>query len=156
MYNVNNLDFLISKRYYEVEGLGNFYVFRKKDFVSRKIRNGRIWEPYLIYIFEKYIKKGTNIIDAGAHIGIHSLRFAKLCKPGKVYSFEVHPTTYKILKKNIKLNNLKNIKAYNVGLSDNKTKTKVRWISKKNIGQLYLDNNPIELPESKVLAGYEQ
>ena len=153
---MNHLDFLISKRYYEVKGLGSFYVFRKKDFVSRKIRNGKIWEPHLIYVFEKYIKKGTNVIDAGAHIGVYTIRFAKLCNPGKVYSFEVHPTTYKILIKNIELNNLKNTEAYNVGVNDIKTKIKVRWISKKNIGQLYLDNNPIELPELKVLTENEQ
>lgn len=63
------------------------------------------------------IAKG-NFIDAGANIGKFSVIVAKrLGKKGKVFSIEPHPENFKMLKKNIELNGLKNVVPINAACS---------------------------------------
>lgn len=66
-----------------------------------------------------YLKSGDTIIDIGANIGSLAILSAiKAGINGKVYAFEPHPTIYRYLKSNIKLNNLNNIHAYNFALGN--------------------------------------
>lgn len=75
-----------------------------------------IWE---IIIRKNYtpkgfeINKGDNIIDIGANIGIFSIWAGKKAKYGKVYSYEPFKPHYNRFCKNIKLNALENISAFN-------------------------------------------
>ena len=67
-------------------------------------------EPYLTSIAKEDIKEGDIVIDIGAHIGYYTLIFAKLVgETGKVFAFEPHPDNLALLKKNIEINNYKNI-----------------------------------------------
>jgi len=50
-----------------------------------------------------------NFIDVGANIGIYTLYAASLNKFEIIYAIEPMPSTYKLLKKNISLNNFQNI-----------------------------------------------
>lgn len=62
---------------------------------------------------------GGVFIDVGAHIGTHTIRVArKLGSRGKVIAFEPNPHNFSLLEKNIKLNNLKNIKTYPAACSN--------------------------------------
>jgi FkbM family methyltransferase len=61
------------------------------------------------------------VIDVGANVGISISFFSTLNFVKKVYAFEPFYLTYCKADQNIKLNNLKNVIIYNVGLS-NKTK----------------------------------
>lgn len=64
-----------------------------------------------------YVQAGDTIVDAGANVGIITLTAAhKTGLAGKVYAYEPHPETFTFLSRNIRLNNLKNVTAYNVGL----------------------------------------
>lgn len=59
------------------------------------------------------------VIDIGAHIGKHSIPMAKkLAGKGRVIAIEGSPINFKLLEKNIKLNKLKNLKAFNNLLFD--------------------------------------
>lgn len=58
------------------------------------------------------------MIDIGANIGFYSILLSN--KFMKIYSFEPNNRNFKVLKKNIETNNLKNIKIYNFGLGENK------------------------------------
>jgi FkbM family methyltransferase len=50
----------------------------------------------------------------GAHIGTHLLHVNDLVGPhGKIFCYEPHPTTFEILKANIRLNNMRNIELSN-------------------------------------------
>ena len=62
--------------------------------------------------------KIENILDLGANVGMFSLYFAKLCPNSIIHSFEPEPLTYQILKNNIEINNFKNIKINNFGISN--------------------------------------
>lgn len=73
----------------------------------------------------KFIKKDDVCIDAGANQGIYTIPFAKIAgSRGKVIAIEPMKYAQTIIKKNSKLNNLKNIKIFN-GVVSNKNKKEI-------------------------------
>jgi FkbM family methyltransferase len=64
------------------------------------------------------IQDGMIILDIGAHIGWHSVSFAKKFPTSEIYSFEPIPNTFSFLEKNIQHNAVKNIHVFNYGLSN--------------------------------------
>ena len=61
-------------------------------------------------IIREEIHEGDIVIDVGANIGYYTLIFAQLVgKTGKVIAFEPEPKNFKILKKNIEINNYDNV-----------------------------------------------
>jgi FkbM family methyltransferase len=95
--------------------------FLKNDkYIGHWVREKVIWEEYLTKFFHKYVKPGTNVIDVGAFIGLHSLYLTRRCVTAGnlVYAFEPQPVLYKILKENIKANALDTrIQAFPMALS---------------------------------------
>jgi len=55
-------------------------------------------------------------LDLGGNIGTFTCLAAKHCK--KVYSYEVEKENYKILKSNVKLNKLKNVEIFKLGVTE--------------------------------------
>jgi FkbM family methyltransferase len=53
------------------------------------------------------------IIDCGSHIGISVLYFKKIFPKSRIIAFEANPLTFKLLKKNITQNKLKQVDMYN-------------------------------------------
>ncbi|RUM57043.1 MAG: hypothetical protein DSY59_03385 [Persephonella sp.] len=81
----------------------------KDNWSKNPITWGRVETPEDKFI-KKIIKKGDIIFDVGAHWGGFTVLFGKLVgKTGKVYSFEPSSINFRYLKKNICINNLKNI-----------------------------------------------
>jgi len=67
-------------------------------------------EPEVTAFMAKYAK--GDILDIGAHVGVHSVALAHLVGPkGRVFAFEPTPTTFKLLKKNCR--SLKNVFLFN-------------------------------------------
>jgi len=75
------------------------------------------YEQSSFEFFKKYAKQGSTILDIGAHIGLYSVFFSKLTK-GKVYSFEPTPSTVKVLRKTIEINNCKNVSIIEAAISE--------------------------------------
>lgn len=73
-------------------------------------------ESYILNIMSKF--KPKIIFDVGANIGEWSDISSKLYTDATTYSFELAESTFKILEENTK--NMKNVKTFNVGLSDKK------------------------------------
>ena len=87
------------------------------------VKLGRGFESEEISYFEKNIKDGDIVIDAGANIGLYSIIASKLVgKSGEVHSFEPALETFNILEKNILINNLSNVKINKMGLGDKEGK----------------------------------
>lgn len=84
----------------------NFDYFEKNDF------------PMLINL----VSDNMLFFDIGANIGWVSLNIAKLKKGVRIYAFEPIPQTFEALKKNIKINQVSNIKTYKFGFSDENKK----------------------------------
>ncbi len=81
------------------------------------------YEIGMTKVLKNFIKKDWIICDIGAYIGYHTTLFSKLTgENGKIISVEPEPNNYKLLKKNIRLNNLNNVTTYSIAISDKKGK----------------------------------
>lgn len=68
---------------------------------------------------EQNIKPNTILIDAGAHIGLFTVRATRILgRKGTIVTIEPHPENYQLLLRNVALNSLKNVIPVNVALSD--------------------------------------
>ena len=63
------------------------------------------------------INRGETFVDVGSNVGYYSLLLAKNSPDSKIISIEAHPDNYEALKKNIKVNNFKNIISINKAIA---------------------------------------
>ncbi len=71
------------------------------------------WEPEVVYAITTAVKAGMKIADIGAHIGYYTLLLTRCAGPsGCVVSFEPSPANYALLKKNVELNCLPNVRLF--------------------------------------------
>lgn len=102
-----------------------------------------LWEDSSITLFYNLINKEdeVNIIDIGAGIGLYSL-YAKFLPKATFYSFEPTKETFRLLNDNLKLNNINNVKTFELALSNEKTE-KTLNICKAWYGLNTLGDNPL-------------
>ena len=95
---------------------GNYYLplFAYKDEVRNEIINNKIYQPKIIDIAKQYVKKNTIVLDIGANYGQMTILFSRLEKKIVVYSFEAQDFIFKLLKKNIEINNVNAKLFYNL------------------------------------------
>ena len=90
-------------------------VFGNKLFLSKKglaltVSHYGTYEELEAKIMEEKIEIGNIVVDVGANIGLHTLNMARIVgSTGQVFAFEPDPSNFEILKKNVKINNYKNI-----------------------------------------------
>jgi len=78
----------------------------------------RDYEPITLFVPQK----NWTIIDIGAHIGLYTLKAARLVGlHGKVIAIEPNPENYEILKLNMKINSLSNILPIRIAISNKNT-----------------------------------
>lgn len=112
----------------------------KKDYIYKKmLQNGRIWERKKVNKMMAHIKRGSCVIDVGAHIGSHSIQFSKCAK--KVFSFEPMVYNYKIFEKNIELNAIKNTILFKLALSNEIGTLGIKQESANNTGATFLQKD---------------
>jgi len=97
---------------------GITYYLNLTDHVMRCIYLMGIYEKNTIRHLIKLIKPDMIIVDVGANIGAYTLGLSKYLSSGQIYAFEPNPRTLKFLKKNIEVNQLKNVRIIELGLSD--------------------------------------
>lgn len=120
--NIVNL-FYVNFRYFRDLKDFSFYENVKTNFefdmfFFKKPKNLSIVAEIETDVIKKLINKYDNFIDIGAFIGFFSI-FAKSIKSEiNIYCFEANITNYKLLLKNLKLNNVFKNNAYNVALSN--------------------------------------
>jgi len=73
--------------------------------------------------------------DIGANFGYYTVIVAK--KVSKVVSFEPYSKSFKLLRKNVELNNLTNVELFNLGLGDKNDERMLYVPSKKNLASFY-------------------
>jgi FkbM family methyltransferase len=79
------------------------------------------YEPTEIKIVTTILRmlgEDISFFDIGANVGFYSLVLSSYFPNLKGYAFEPIPSTFGYLKRNFELNNISNIKAVNIGLSD--------------------------------------
>ncbi|MDP3947248.1 MAG: FkbM family methyltransferase [bacterium] len=100
------------------------------DPVMRKTFHGycteRVHERETTTLFARIVKPGDTVVDLGANIGYFTLLFSRLVGPaGKVFAFEPEPKNFAYLRRNIEINNYKNITALEKAASDKNGTTKL-------------------------------
>lgn len=114
----------------EVEIDGHHFYLDNKDSLGLSLNKD--YEPEVTKCMKENIKEGDIVVDIGANIGVHTILMAKLVgKEGKVYAFEPDITNFKLLKKNVEVNNYKNIVLVNKAVSDRNDKIKL-YLCKNN------------------------
>lgn len=82
------------------------------------LSNSQLYEPETSQLVERVLKGGDCFVDIGAHIGYFSLLAAKIVGDhGTVLSFEPEKKNYDQLRQHIAMNDLTNIKTFNIALS---------------------------------------
>jgi FkbM family methyltransferase len=95
---------------HEVRGQGKFYLDAELDTIKDFLRRGIRWEQHIDGIVRKHAKKGTVAIDAGAHIGTHTLVMGQVVgSNGRTYAFEPQRKLYRELVNNLRLNGATNV-----------------------------------------------
>lgn len=94
-----------------VEANGHpMYIFNRPHFLA--VYLGQSYEPYTLQLFQEAVKPGATVLDIGANIGYFSLAAAeRVGAEGRVYAFEPGRDNFKVLKRNIEINNFENITA---------------------------------------------
>ena len=107
------------------------------DTLSNEIMINGVYEKEELNLISKIIDKEI-FIDVGANIGNHTLYFRNGFK--KIYSFEPHPKTYKLLQLNTE--DISNIEVFNFGLSNLKKNKNILFESVQNVaGESFNNEN---------------
>jgi FkbM family methyltransferase len=114
--------------------------------VSRAIITYGEWAQDEIDLIGGFLRPGSCVFDIGAFIGTHTLAFSRLVgEQGKVYSFEPRREIFDILTKNIELNSLGNVTAFNAAVSYELSNVGLSSLSQsddENLGGLALYDAP--------------
>lgn len=86
-----------------------------------------------VYKLKSMSKNPRNIVDLGAQIGIFTLLVAKRYPNAKIITYEPEKENFRLLVNNIRINNLKNVKSLNLGVSGKRGKRKL-YLSNSNSG----------------------
>jgi FkbM family methyltransferase len=121
---VKTLDYEYGKKYksgsddpaldYYKTPVGNYYLPKDctGDGVANDIKEGRLFDKVIIDVAKTYIRPDTTILDIGANYGQMSIEFSRFAPSCQVYAFEAQEMVYHILEKNLKANNVANVKSF--------------------------------------------
>ena len=105
---------------------GVFQFCINDEFIGLALNQYGEFSEIELSIMNKFIKKNDIVFDIGSNIGAFTVPFAKKVGiNGKVFAFEPQPFIYKILKKNIELNRLCNVKLFKNGVGEKKETIKI-------------------------------
>ena len=121
------------------------YAHGEQDkYVSRRIRQEGIWEPYETSLVLSLLQPGEVFVDVGANIGYFSILAASVVGDGgAVFAFEPDPANYRLLQANATLNDLHSrITAVEAGLAAVSADGRL-FLSEDNLGdhQIYAVND---------------
>lgn len=109
----------------------------KRCGVSALINSQGLYNYNNMNLIQSVVKEGGVFFDVGANIGSYSL-IASEQEKMSVYSFEPHPATFQLLKKNIELNHRQNVQIFNIALGSEET-------------EIFLTDNPGSATNCRVM-----
>ena len=87
--------------------------------ISSELLMFKTHEPLTTKLLSREIKKGMTCLDVGSNIGYYALLESKIVETdGRVIAIEPSPQNFQHLKKNLEIQNIKNVDAYNFAASD--------------------------------------
>jgi len=105
------------------------------------------YEPWLIPLYDIALsaKDHPVVCDVGANIGLSSLAFAAINPVAEIYAFEPLPEAYKLLAKNLEKNEIKNVTAQAVAISNVCGDATICLPTDGRIGDSYITGTPFEI-----------
>lgn len=97
---------------------GPMLALRSDVFIARSLEVYGEYCPGEQQLFQRIIRPGMTVVEAGANIGSHSVDMARACAPGRFYAFEPQPRVFQILCANLALNEVGNALAYPEALGE--------------------------------------
>lgn len=90
------------------------------DAIETKIVTHKIWDEELLNLISHFIEKNSKgaVLDIGSNIGAITIPLANRYSEIEFYCFEPHPIIFEKLNRNIRLNQLENVKAFKNAVSD--------------------------------------
>jgi FkbM family methyltransferase len=114
---------------------GLLYELELDEFIDREIYMHGCFEPDTTRAIQHFVKPGMTVFDVGANIGAHTCLFAKhVGEHGKVIAFEPMPWALAKMKRNLALNNFRNVSIENRALSDENGKFELHFRSSWKLG----------------------
>ena len=105
---------------------GIVYELDLNEYIDSSIYFNGYFEKDTTRAITTLCREGMYIIDIGANIGAHTLKFSQLVgKTGKVIAFEPMERASKKLKRNLELNDFDNVVVENYALSNVESKEKI-------------------------------
>lgn len=89
-----------------------------KKWVFIRCDQGIIHEEKATELLGEKLKDSKCFVDIGAHLGYFTLFASKIIPEGQIISFELDKINFYLLKKNIELNNCKNVEIFNNAVTD--------------------------------------
>ena len=87
---------------------GVFYYFAEDCYIASELGDGKAWELHILQAVLPHLSAEgpCNVIDTGAHVGLHTIPYAKWVKGrGRVYAFEPQAMMADLLCRNVEANN---------------------------------------------------
>jgi protein O-GlcNAc transferase len=106
------------------------------DLIQRRIlMSASFFELRILEGIRKYIPQKPVIVDVGANIGNHLIYFGLICNAFKIIAFEPQKVAYKILERNVFLNNLSEIcELHRVAVGKTTGYADISGLARSNIG----------------------
>lgn len=98
---------------------GNITCYENDIYFVEALCEGRVFDQEMVESkLKPYIEKSKTILDIGAHIGCHTLMYAKMNSNANIYSFEPQSKIFTVLEKNIIQNQICNVTLFNKAVGD--------------------------------------
>ena len=120
-----------------------YNVASENDLIAKHLMAHGEYEPEVVQIASMLIEHNPGcILDIGANIGTFTIPLANAFSHRYFYAFEVQPKIYSLLKENVRLNGLRNVRTRDFGLSDSTEHINIivpDYDKEQNVGAFSLD-----------------
>lgn len=133
----------ITEQIVKVNGY-KLYVIPEDPGISSELRIFNIHEPLTTQLTIQELKKGMTCLDIGSNIGYYALMESKsIGTEGKVIAIEPNPKNFEYLKKNLDLQQVTNVEAYNMAAGDKDDQVNFLIHERSNLCSVIPEGKPI-------------
>ena len=110
---------------------------------GRAICDDGFYEPASVDVFERLLRPGMVVVDAGANVGQYTLVASGVVgDAGRVVSFEPDPITCQWLRRNMEINGLRNVSVHQLALYSERTTLELFLATSRDTGSNSLVGEP--------------
>lgn len=111
-----NKQYTLNVKGYRLNFTHNSY--KTNFWLKWRFRSESIHEKNVVELLFNEIKPDMCFVDVGAYVGFYSVLISKILTEGEVISFEMDKNSYKILNKNLEINECYNVITSNKAITD--------------------------------------